>query len=72
MMVGMEPVRVEALPQIDYIALEEYLRSWPDKLAAFTCDHLADSEYHAFVHDLFCYCCEDDKDGPDFREWVQS
>lgn len=72
MQVGVEPIRVEAGEPIDYIEFEEYLRSWPDKLVAFTCDYLADDEYRVFVRDLFCYCCEKDKDGPDFREWVRT
>lgn len=67
-----EPVRVVWRPPIDYGDMALYIRSWPDKLAAFVSLRLADDDMGPFARELYEYICQADADGPAFEEWRRS
>lgn len=71
MMVGVEPIRVEVKP-LDYVELTEYIKAWPDKLIEFVSRRLADDDMREFAQELYDECCWPDRNGPDFRDWVES
>jgi hypothetical protein len=67
-----DAIRVEAKPKIDYNDLSAYVRSWPDKAIAWLCDRLPDDDFQAITRELYEYCCEPDRDGPAFEDWVKT
>lgn len=72
MKLGCEPLRVEALPAIDYVDMSDYIQAWPDKLVSFVVDHLVDDGMAPFVRALYEYINVADRDGPAFEDWRQT
>ena len=66
-----EPIIAE-IKEINYCDVAEYIKSWPDKLVSYVCDHLVDDDMHEFVEGLYDHICYADKDGPAFEEWRKS
>lgn len=64
-----EPVRAVWRSPIDYGDMAAYVKAWPDKLAAFAVQRLADDDMAAFTRELYEYICQADADGPAFEEW---
>lgn len=72
MVVGVEPIRVEAREPVDYTLLIEYMRSWPDKPINYLCEVIADDDKQDLAREIWDRCKEDGPDGPDIRKWGKS
>lgn len=64
-----EPVRASLGQALDYSAMTDYIRAWPDKLVSFVVHGLCDDDMAAFARALYEYLCVPDRDGPAFEEW---
>lgn len=56
-------------PLIDYSDLADYMKSYPDKVAKWLADRIADDDMHHLAEEFYEVACYPDSDGPDFEIW---